>query len=160
MRRIIIHKDLCTGCKSCVIACMSRTNCTEKHKFDSFVDVNKDKYFIDLQSIDTESKNHIELDGSGHPVPLTCRHCDEPECVLTCMSGAMSKDPETGIVSYDKEKCGSCYMCVMSCPYGILKPDDRTKQDIVKCDLCKDEEIPLCVFNCPSGALELQEEVD
>ncbi|MFQ7120559.1 MAG: 4Fe-4S binding protein, partial [Intestinibacter sp.] len=58
----------------------------------------------------------------------------------------------------DKEKCGSCYMCVMSCPYGILKPDDRTKQDIIKCDLCQGEEIPLCVYNCPSGALELQKE--
>ena len=52
MRRIIINKDLCTGCKSCVIACMTRS-CGEKHKFDSFIDVNKDKYFIDLQSIDT-----------------------------------------------------------------------------------------------------------
>ena len=49
-------------------------------------------------------------------------------------------------------------MCVMSCPYGILKPDDRTKQDIIKCDLCKEEDIPLCVYNCPSGALELQSE--
>ena len=74
------------------------------------------------------------------------------------MSGAMTKDPETGIVSYDKQKCGSCYMCVMSCPYGIQKPDDTTKQDIIKCDLCQGEEIPLCVYNCPSGALELQKE--
>ena len=27
-------------------------------------------------------------------------------------------------------------------------------------DLCKDEEIPLCVYNCPSGALQLQKEED
>ncbi|MGN1033919.1 MAG: 4Fe-4S dicluster domain-containing protein, partial [Intestinibacter sp.] len=112
MRRIIIDKDLCTGCKSCMIACMTRS-CTEKHEFDSFIDVNKDKYFINLSSTDTECRNHVELSSSGHPVPLTCRHCDEPECVYTCMSGAMTKDPETGIVSYNKEKCGSCYMCVM-----------------------------------------------
>lgn len=159
MRRIIINKELCTGCKSCMVACMTRS-CTEKHKFDSFIDVNKDKYFINLQSTDTECRNHVEKDITGHPVPLTCRHCDEPECVYTCMSGAMTKDPETGIVSYNKEKCGSCYMCVMNCPYGILKPDDRTKKEIIKCDLCKDEEIPLCVYNCPSGALQLQKEED
>ena len=157
MRRIIIHKDLCTGCKSCVVACMTR-NCSEKHKFDSFIDVNKDKYFIDLSNIDTESRNHIELNYEESPVPLTCRHCDKPECVATCMSGAMKKDSITGIVSYDEKRCGSCYMCVMSCSYGILKPDDRTKQDIIKCDLCKEEDIPLCVYNCPSGALELQSE--
>ena len=157
MRRIIIHKDLCTGCKSCVVACMTR-NCSEKHKFDSFIDVNKDKYFIDLSNIDTDSRNHIELNYEESPVPLTCRHCDKPECVATCMSGAMTKDSITGIVSYDEKRCGSCYMCVMSCPYGILKQDDRTKQDIIKCDLCKEEDIPLCVYNCPSGALELQSE--
>ena len=33
-----------------------------------------------------------------------------------------------------------------------------TKQDIIKCDLCQGAEIPLCVYNCPSGALELQKE--
>ncbi|EQH58964.1 4Fe-4S dicluster domain-containing protein, partial [Clostridioides difficile] len=94
----------------------------------------------------------------NNPVPILCRHCDEPECVLACMSGAMHKDSESGIVSYDEEKCGSCYMCVMSCPYGLLKPDDRSKQNILKCDLCKDEEYPRCVANCPSGAIELQKE--
>ena len=29
------------------------------------------------------------------------------------MSGAMSKDPETGLVTYDEKKCGACFMCVM-----------------------------------------------
>ena len=49
-------------------------------------------------------------------------------------------------------------MCVMSCPYGVLKVDDRTKQSILKCDLCRDEECPKCVANCPTGAIELQKE--
>ena len=147
MHRIFINKDLCTGCKSCVLACML------KHNKDY------DMYTLDLENIDNDSRGHIELDSRhNNPVPILCRHCDEPECVLACMSGAMHQDSESGIVSYDEEKCGSCYMCVMSCPYGLLKPDDRSKQNILKCDLCKDEEYPRCVANCPSGAIELQKE--
>ena len=98
------------------------------------------------------------MDINNHPVPIFCRHCDEPECVITCMSGAMSKDEKTGIVSYDEGKCGSCFMCVMSCPYGLLKADDRTKSKILKCDLCKDEETPRCVKMCPTGAIKIQKE--
>ena len=44
---------------------------------------------------------------------------------FTCMSGAMTKDENLGIVSYDENKCASCFMCVMSCPYGVLKPDKK-----------------------------------
>lgn len=146
MHRILIDKKLCEGCKSCVLACMLRHSGA------------KDMYTLDLENIDTEARGHIEFDKDNKPVPIFCRHCDEPECVMTCMSGAMSKDKESGIVSYDSTKCGSCYMCVMSCPYGLLKVDDRTKQHILKCDLCKDEEYPRCVANCPTGAIQLQKE--
>ena len=31
-----------------------------------------------------------------------------------------------------ENKCGSCYMCVMSCPYGLLKVDDRSKTINIK----------------------------
>lgn len=146
MHRILINKDLCTGCKNCVLACML------KHDSDNNI------YTLDLENIDNDSRGHIELDKDNKPVPIICRHCDDPECMLTCMSGAMYKEKDSGIVLYDEKKCGSCYMCVMSCPYGVLKPDDRNKQVILKCDLCKDEEYPRCVANCPSGAIELQKE--
>lgn len=146
MHRILIDKNLCEGCRSCVLACMLRNSDAEN------------MYTLNLESIDTEGRSHIELDKNNKPVPIFCRHCDEPECVMTCMSGAMTKDNETGIVSYDQSKCGSCYMCVMSCPYGLLKVDDRTKQKILKCDLCKGEEYPKCVAMCPTGAIKLQEE--
>jgi carbon-monoxide dehydrogenase iron sulfur subunit len=73
------------------------------------------------------------------------------------MSGAMTKDKASGLVSYDKEKCASCFMCVMSCPYGVLKPDTKSKTIVVKCDMCNGREIPRCVENCPTGAIYLEE---
>ncbi len=146
MKRIMINKDLCTACLNCYIACMAEHNGNEKSLLD-----------VDLENIENESKNHITLDSKCNPTPIFCRHCNEPECVTTCMSGAMTKDNDTGIVSYDKEKCASCFMCVISCPYGVLKPDTKTKKVVVKCDFCNGREIPRCVENCPTDAISLEE---
>ena len=133
MKRIKIDRDKCVGCLTCTTACI-----------------------VSHDAEDTRSR--ITIDSNGKYAPIFCRHCDEHECVITCMSGAMSKDEKTGIVSYDEDKCGSCFMCVMSCPYGLLKADDRTKSKILKCDLCKDEETPRCVKMCPTGAIKIQKE--
>lgn len=142
MGRIYINKDLCMSCLNCVLGCMEEHNPKGKTIFD-----------LDLTDPSNESRNHILLDGDRKPVPIICRHCDEPECVYTCMSGAMTKDMATGLVSYDKDKCASCFMCVMACPYGVLKPDDVNKVVVMKCDMCDGREVPRCVENCPTGCL-------
>lgn len=146
MNRIMINKDLCTGCLNCHVACMAEHNESGK----SFLD-------LDLENTINESRNHLSLDSNGQVVPIFCRHCDSPECVITCMSGAMTKDTKTGIVSYDKDRCASCFMCVMACPYGVLKPDSNSKKVVVKCDMCGGRDIPRCVENCPTGAIHLEE---
>lgn len=146
MKRIKIDQSLCEGCMNCVLACMEEHNSNGKSIYD-----------LDLTDISNESRNHISVNSNNKYTPLFCRHCDEPECVATCMSGAMQKDKITGIVSYDETKCASCFMCIISCPYGILKSDDKTKKIILKCDLCKHRETPRCVENCPTGAIYLEE---
>jgi carbon-monoxide dehydrogenase iron sulfur subunit len=55
---------------------------------------------------------------------------------MSCMSGALSKDSISGLVNYDADKCGSCLMCVMNCPYGVMKPD-QTNTKMIKCDFCR-----------------------
>ena len=70
----------------------------------------------------------------------------------------MKKDPKTGYVTYDKEQCASCYMCIMACPYGVLKEDSLTKKQILKCDMCEHyEEGSQCVKKCPMKAITLEE---
>ena len=144
MKRIMIDNEKCQGCLNCSLACMAEHN--EK---------GKSIYDLDLEDIKNVSRNYIIQKQEQKNCPIFCRHCDEPECVIACMSGAMTKDSETGIVSYNKEKCATCYMCVMSCPYGVLKADDETKKIIVKCDMCGGREIPRCVESCPTGAIYL-----
>ena len=60
-------------------------------------------YDLDLTDPENESRNYILKGDDGTYRPLFCRHCDEPECVMSCMSGALQKDPETGIVHMTRQ---------------------------------------------------------
>lgn len=137
MKRIKIDRSKCIGCLTCVTAC-----CVSHES--------------------SEARNRVTIDSSNKNAPIFCRHCDLPECVYTCMTGAMHKDKETGYVQYDKEKCASCYMCIMACPYGVLKSDALTNKEIMKCDMCvhKSEDgsaNPMCVQQCPMQAITFEE---
>jgi len=148
MKRIMINADNCKGCKNCSIACMQAHRESDSGSF----------YDLDLTDPANESRNMILLNAQNKYIPLFCRHCDQPKCVSSCMSGALVKDLETGLVRYDKEKCGSCFMCVMNCPYGVLKPDKATQTEVIRCDFCaKNGEDPSCVKVCRSEAIYVRE---
>ena len=66
----------------------------------------------------------------------------------------MSKDPASGIVTVDPEKCIGCWTCIIACPYGVLTRD-ISQSVVIKCDLCPGQTIPVCVANCPNEALML-----
>ena len=135
MRRIIVEYEKCDGCKNCSVACMQAHRKTPG-----------------------ESRNFIYQADDGTYRPVFCRHCDEPECVMSCMSGALKKDADSGLVTYDEKRCASCFMCVMNCPYGVLKPDRVTNTKVIKCDFCsQDGGEPNCVKSCPKGAIHVEE---
>jgi carbon-monoxide dehydrogenase iron sulfur subunit len=147
MKRIIIDQDKCDGCKNCSVACM------QAHRENPGT-----VYDLDFLDPKNEARHTIVTNGKGGYVPIFCRHCSLPECVAACMSGALSKDPKTGHVQYDEKRCGTCFMCVMSCPYGNIKPDKATHKKIVKCDFCvNDDESPNCVKSCPKKAIHVEE---
>lgn len=146
MKRILIDADKCDGCGNCSVACM------QAHRLDGTV------YDLDLTDPRFESRNKILLDSMKKYIPLFCRHCDSPGCVEACMSGAMVKDLETSYVLYDADKCAQCFMCVMNCPFGVLKPDRLSGTYVVKCDFCNGrDEGPGCVKMCPTKSIYVQE---
>lgn len=137
MLRIKINRDLCIGCLTCVTACVVA------HESD-------------------DARNRVVIDGETKPAPIFCRHCDRPECVYTCMTGAMNKNKDTGYVQYNKDVCVSCYMCIMACPYGVLKSDRVYHKEIMKCNMCvhlteDGSPNPMCVEKCPMKAITLVE---
>ena len=50
-------------------------------------------------------------------VTVACQHCENPACAKVCPVGATYKDPETGMVRQDYDKCIGCRMCMAACPY-------------------------------------------
>ena len=145
MKRIYIIKEKCTGCMNCVVACQ------KTHAGSEFYSPIRDSEpsRIYLQAVEKS------------PVPLVCRHCDEPACVKACMTGAMRKDDESGIVSneFNINKCVGCWMCVMACPFGVISPkQDGDRKIAVKCDMCMKRGYPACIESCPTGAIVYMEE--
>lgn len=137
MKRIRIDRKKCIGCLTCTTACI-------------------------VSHGGKDTRTHIALSSDGRYAPIFCRHCARPECVYACPTGAMRKDDESGLVLYDKSRCATCYMCIMGCPYGVLKMDKLTQTEVMKCDMCRstDSNYPQCVANCPTGAITLQEVSD
>ncbi|QIB69547.1 nitrate reductase [Aminipila butyrica] len=147
MKRIMIDDSKCDGCKNCSAACMQ----AHREPAGSIYD-------LDMSDPKNETRNHILADGKGGYRPIFCRHCTLPECAMSCMSGALNKEKDTGLVRYDEKKCGACFMCVMNCPYGVLKPDTLTRTKVIKCDFCLEADSePSCVKNCPKKAIWVQE---
>jgi len=146
MKRIFIDREKCEGCKNCTLACM------QAHR-----KVPGTIYDLNLGDPANTARHEIVADGKGGYTPVFCRHCPVPDCATACMSGALKKDPATGQVLYDRERCGKCFMCVMNCPYGNVKPN-HTRREIVKCDFCRDDDNnPNCVRSCPTKALHVEE---
>lgn len=72
----------------------------------------------------------------------------------------MTKDPESGIVTVDPSKCVGCWTCVLMCPNGAVRRDERSGHIAMKCDLCKERGFPSCVEHCPNDAIELEDAGD
>ena len=156
MKRIFFVPAKCDGCKSCTLACMASLQDMSPRR-GSLDELRQIIYTLDLTDPNTQSRNRILSDGQGGYSPIFCRHCDVPDCAGTCMSGALQKNMESGLVEYNEDKCAACYMCVMNCRYGVpaITPD---RKRIVKCDFCAHlEEGPACVRACPKKAIEVRE---
>ena len=142
------NSELCTGCKACMTSCFDRNNLEVPQKFRKVYEFGGGEWKPDEAGAFTAT-------AFTYYVSMTCGHCENPACVANCPTGAMQKDPETGIVNNDKEKCIGCQFCAMACPYGVryLNEEERV---VEKCTLCQQRtaqgELPQCVAQCGSRA--------
>lgn len=155
MKRIMIDPAKCDGCKNCTIACMaSHSDMTPAGAAWTSCARASTPWTSPIRKPSPATASCPTARGLP---PLFCRHCDIPDCAATCMSGALEKNMENGLVEYNADKCAACYMCVMNCRYGIpaITPD---RKRVIKCDFCQHlEEGPACVRACPKKAIEVRE---
>jgi len=136
MRRIYTNKELCSGCRACSVACS-----------------------IARRGIADTARGAIQIvrDAvAGFEVQAVCRQCEEPECVAACMAAALSREPGTGRVLFDEDRCVGCWMCVMVCPHRAIVRDEKAGKAI-RCDQCEGRDVPACAAACATAAIQFTE---
>ena len=147
MKKVYVNEEVCIGCGLCQVYCQ-----VEHSRSKDIIKAFKKETPRPLPRVRVERNIEISF-------PIQCRHCTEPWCVYSCLTGAMSKDPVSGMVIVDEEKCSGCWTCIIACPCGALSRDIGSKT-VVKCDLCPERDIPACVANCPNEALILDTDTE
>ncbi len=159
---LLYDATLCVGCKACVAACKEANGNppefnTVDHLWDTPLDTSGYTFnLIKMYRHGTMETKDAEKNGYAF-MKTSCMHCADPSCVSACPVSAMTKDPVTGIVKYNPDKCIGCRYCVAACPFGIPKYQyDSPTGRIGKCELCrhrhKDGHYSACAEVCPTGA--------
>ena len=118
-----IDLSRCIGCNTCAVACKVSNN------------LPKDVWWNRVMTV---GGPHLDAPSGTYPnlemynVTVACQHCENPACVKVCPVGATYKDPETGVVRQDYDKCIGCRMCMSACPYGARSFNFRDPQPYVK----------------------------
>ena len=142
---LLIDSDLCVACDNCEAACAAT------HGGYSRLDRKGGKSLASIQ------------------IPISCRHCENPYCMIDCPPDALHRKANGEVVIRDS--CIGCGNCVRNCPYGVIqlvyekektsgwslfdlfKKPEKGPAKAAKCDMCSTlPGGPACVRSCPTGA--------
>jgi Fe-S-cluster-containing dehydrogenase component len=169
---LLYDSTLCVGCKACMSACKSanaiaidtpaelagyNNGALNIGTWDNGIDlggrtINVIKAYVDGKA---EVKDR-EQDGFAF-FKRSCLHCIDPSCVSVCPVSAMQKNPQSGIVTYNKDACIGCRYCTFACPFSVPQFDlIGAFGQINKCQMCEHLQVqggmPACADVCPTGA--------
>lgn len=141
MKRIYVNEEWCLGCHLCEYNC-AFANSGEKNMVKA------------LKNKEIKPKIHVEEDNKI-TYAVSCRHCEDPICIKSCISGALTKT--NGVVTIDQNKCIGCFTCILVCPYGAVSASND--HAVQKCELCINNSYgtPACVKGCPNKAIVYEE---
>lgn len=141
MKRVYANEKRCIGCRLCEYNCAFANS-----GFSDMVKALKGKDIFPRIRIEEDEKTTYAV---------SCRHCDDPICVKSCISGALSK--ENDAIKIAKDKCIGCLTCILVCPYGAISQGENGV--VQKCELCLENSCgqPACVSGCPNMALVYEE---
>ena len=103
---MIIDLNLCSSCGACALACKAENNTRTRGEGQSF------NWADFIQETRGVFPNTTQI-----AIPVMCNHCENPQCVKVCPTGAMFVSPE-GVVLHNDETCVGCRLCQNACPYS------------------------------------------
>ncbi len=123
----------CIGCRTCEVACAFR------HADNG---------------VPGRSRVQVRTVAKEVWVPILCLQCDDAACVKACPVFALWRNPITGAIDVQADRCVQCNACVSACPFGNVSVEAPARA-VVKCDVCGGD--PACAQFCPTRALEYLE---
>ena len=149
---LMIDMNKCIGCKTCVVACRNHHGIVDHENCLP----GQIPFYLRVES--STAGTYPKATEQSWVVP--CQHCKHAQCTKACGAEAISKDPQTGIVRIDADKCKGSKACIKACPYGVIQ-FDKARKKAHKCDLCYDRvvagEVPVCAEVCMTDAITFGE---
>lgn len=101
---LVINLNRCTRCGNCVNAC------SELHDGISRLTRHGMKFEVPKASRPEETERLL--------VTTSCMHCKDPECMIGCPTGAITRDVNGEV--FIEDSCIGCGNCARRCPYGNI----------------------------------------
>jgi Fe-S-cluster-containing dehydrogenase component/CRP-like cAMP-binding protein len=101
---LVMDMDLCVRCGNCSLAC---------HKMHGQSRLTRRG--IHITRLKAESAHAIQSVLS----PAVCLHCQDPECLTGCPTGAIGRF-EAGQIDIEQNSCIGCGDCATQCPYNAI----------------------------------------
>ena len=141
MKRVYVNEKWCLGCRLCEYNC-------------AFANSGESNIVTALKGKRIFPRIHVEGD-KNISFAVSCRHCKDPLCVKSCISGALSS--KNGVICIDHNKCVGCLTCILVCPFGAVSQTESGT--VQKCELCLENSCgePACVKGCPNRAIVYEE---
>ena len=161
---LVIDLDICVGCHACAVACKEWN---DGGQFGPLPDEHAyaknplGVWFNRVHSYEVTQHDAPASKAMTIHFPRSCLHCETPDCVTVCPTGASYKRADDGIVLVDEDKCIGCQLCAWACAYGAREFSEE-RGVMQKCTLCVDriynetfeeyDRQPACVMACPTRA--------
>jgi Fe-S-cluster-containing dehydrogenase component len=155
-KAILVDRDKCIGCYSCIVACKLEHNLPPYPVHPPLGNPQGPEliriYQVGPWIRDDEIHQYFQ--------PVLCVHCPDAPCMEACPCSAIHKDIETGITLVDRDKCTGCKSCLGVCPYGAPQFYDGK---LYLCDLCihrlgergREGRYTACEAACPARAIRV-----
>jgi Fe-S-cluster-containing dehydrogenase component/CRP-like cAMP-binding protein len=106
---LVMDMDLCIRCGNCSLAC---------HKVHG-------KSRLLRRGIPITRPVRPGASSLQHVLaPSVCLHCQDPECLTGCPTGAIGRLPD-GMIDIDPKSCIGCGDCAVQCPYSAISMVSR-----------------------------------
>ncbi|HVB11648.1 MAG TPA: 4Fe-4S dicluster domain-containing protein [Nitrososphaerales archaeon] len=105
---MVIDLAKCIGCDACSVACKIENSLPEDIWWAPVIQREVGKF----------PKAGLQF------LPLLCMHCEDPPCMKSCPTKAISQRSD-GIVLINEDRCAGSRACISACPYNAISLWDK-----------------------------------